>query len=162
MREWIRESIWDIFVAIGMLYMAISMLLQSVSSFEPIPKNMQSASGVVERVEIRHTRFGSSIHFMIQGNTSTFIYASFFPNKWRAEQLIRTGIHVEAEFTGTERPNIWSIRASGESLATPLEISDSQKKNGLWGIAAFVFCGLISAYSLRMVYARYLNSRRYF
>lgn len=162
MHNWIRESILDTLVVIVMMFLGVAMLLQSISSFEPIPKNMLVASGIVERVELRHTKFGSSIHFAIQGIPSKFVYTSILPSIWRAEQLIKSGTLLEIEYTNPDGPHIWSLRASQELIFNPSEARGSYIKNGLMGIVAFVFCIAISLYSMRIVFRRYLNSRRYF
>lgn len=123
---------------------------------------MLVASGIVTRVEIRGTKFASSIHFTIQEVPSKFVYTSILPSIWRAEQLIKPGTYIEIEYTNVEQPIIWSLRASRGLIFNPSEALDSYRKDGLMGIVAVIFFIAISLYSTRIVFRRYLSSRRYF
>lgn len=162
MYDWIRESISDILIAIVMMVIGVATLLQSISSFEPIPKNMLVALGIAEQVELRHTKSSTSIHFTIDGISSKFVYTSILPRIWKAEQLIKPGSLLEVEYTNANQPHIWSFRASHELIFTQSEAQDSYRKNGLMGIVALVFYIPIFLYSIRRVFRRYINSRRYF
>lgn len=162
MNAWLRESIWYVLVAIGLIVLSITMLLQSISSFEPIPTNRQSVIGIVDQVEIRHTRNSSSIHFTIQGSSIRFVYSSILPNRQTAQQFIKPGIRIEVEYSDAERPQIWSVRAATELIVNSSEAEGAYRQNGIWGIAAFIFFGALAILAGQFAMRNYLMSRRYF